>query len=164
MHRREYLGVGVLVSVLLAGCQRAVLRDSEPEPRYEEPDEEAMVLTLEAFPDGWNRRSPESDDWDAKFTPEDENREVLVSVDVFETIDDAEAAFEAVQHRYRPREYDLADEAFWGELADYAVTVLRHSNAVGTTAAGRRSGLRLVPDRIRAIDYAEALYERWQRL
>lgn len=158
MHRRQYLALTTTVAA--AGCTSSFLSSEE----YEKSDKEAMILGVDEFPDDWQRNDDLNDNYDAVFHNGDETLAVLISVEIYESVGGAEDRFDSMKERSDAHEFSIADEAFWSERTEVADVGLRDSNAVGQCSAMRQSGLQWIPDRTRAQDYAEVLYEHWQTI
>jgi len=166
MQRRTYLAtVGSAAgSLALAGCSGDDSDDSDDGgPQYDQDSEEGMLLSLDAFPDGWVRDDDLNEDFDAGFSSEDESVIVLVSVEVFDEVSEAEDRIETIRAGVSdPNDYPIADEAFWATRnQQLALTLFRDSNAVGQVTALRESGTEVVPDQSRSQQYAETMYDQW---
>lgn len=180
MNRRHLLfGSGVTLSAVLAGCiggdgntgdseedngENENGGDGSTEPLYNEGDHKDLLLTLDDFPEGWTRDDELNENFDAVFLNDD--RTILV-MPLVEIEPDIEAAKENYQQSIAgtrdPQDYPLGDEAFWDTRNDeIAVTLFRHSNAVGQVAALRESGMEVVPDQSRSQQYAEAMFKHWE--
>jgi len=148
-------------SVLLAGCSSAI---PETGPKYEDKDEIPSFPDEALEGDGWETQS--DDEYDvvyARYAADDEIPEVGVGAvsQVAETADEAsemiDDAFEGIQRE----EFDLADEAYWGDDDESAIVRFRDSNAYGGVIATERSGLSFVPDTQEAMELAERWFEDW---
>ena len=85
----------------------------------------------------------------------------------YELFKDSEAASESYAESAQKFENtndldDLGDEAFWAERPDNARCFIRDGNLLLQDVAARQSGLDVVPDQSRAIDYAAAALNYWQ--
>lgn len=164
MNRRTALtGCGTIIASL-SGCVGSDGGNGEESgPEYEEGDRDGMVLTIDAFPDGWTRDDDFNENFDASYLSEDESVVVLARVEIEDSVDAAKESFESSESGTRdPQDYDIGDEAFWDTRNDeYAATVFRHSNAVGQVAALRESGTEVVPDQSRSQEYAQKMFEQW---
>lgn len=134
-------------------------------PRYRGYDRADLIPGADAFPDGWTERPGLNEKYVVYGGPEDRIF-VGMDADVMPDVDAATAAFGETRSRMRrPEEHDLAAAAFWDEVdGEYALTVFRHSNALGQTFALREREGEVVPDRERSHRYAEAMYRHWQGL
>ena len=161
--RRMLIGSGVALTSTFAGCTSSFSSD---EPEYNEDDHEDLLLSIEAFPEDWNRDDEVNDNFDAVFLNKDETIVVFASVEIDEDIDDAEKRFENAESSTRdPIDYDIGDEAFWDTRNnEIAITVFRHSNAVGQVAAMRQSGMEINPDQSRSQEYARKMYDNWRNI
>ena len=165
LNRRRYLVVaGATVGSGLAGCSSIPGGGGGPE--YESDQKEEMLLSVDAFPDGWVRNDEMNENFDAGFTNEDESVLVLIKVEIFDEISEAKDRMETARAGVSdPNDYPIADDAFWATQNDeFAATLFRHSNGVGQSAAVRESGREVVPDQQRSQEYAETMYEHWQDL
>lgn len=165
MERRKYLAtVGATVSgFALAGCSDGNGGDSDSGPEYAQGDKESMLLSVDAFPDGWTRNDEINENFDAVFANEDQSIIVLIKVEIFDEVAGAEDRMETARAGVsEPNDYPIADNAFWATRNDQiACTLFRHSNAVGQACATRESGTEVVPDQSRSQDYAETMFEQW---
>lgn len=163
--RRRCLTVsGATVLAGLAGCSSITGDGGSSGPDYESGQKEELLLTLDAFPDGWSRDDDLNDNFDAVFLSEDESIIVLVSVEIFDDVAGAEDRIETARAGVSdPNDYPIADEAFWATQNDqFAATMFRDSNAVGQVGAMRESGAEVIPDQTRSQQYAETMYENWE--
>jgi len=161
LNRRRYLAMaGATIAGGLAGCSSI----TGGGPEYESDQREGMLLSVDAFPDGWVRKV--NDNFDAMFTNEDESIAVLLAVEIFDEVSGAEDRMETSRAGVsEPTDYPIADEAFWATRNEQiACTIFRHSNAVGQACALRESGIEVVPDQARSQDYAGMMYEHWEDL
>jgi hypothetical protein len=177
LNRRRYLtAIGTTASALaLAGCSggddsgngtndgTSTETQTNTGTEYEQGSKEAMLLSVEAFPDGWTRNDEINQNFDAVFTNGDQSIVVLATVEIFADVAGAEDRIETAQAGVsEPNDYPIADEAFWATRNDQiACTMFRHSNAVGQVCATRESGSGVVPDQSRSQQYAEMLYQEW---
>ena len=161
--RRSVLGgAGLLAAVATAGCLGSLRTDGK---RYAGHDRADLLIGLDAFPDGWEER-PDLNEEYRVFG--DAAGDVFVGLDaaVLPAAAAAETAFEEAEAGMAdPESYALADEAFRAAVDDeYAITVFRHSNAVGQAFGLRRSGESVLPDGDRSLRYAEAMFTHWMGL
>lgn len=162
MKRRQYLTMSALAATGLSGCTSS-FNDG---PQYDEDSKDEMLLSVEAFPDGWHRDDDINDNFDAVFANEDDSIVVMLSIQLSEDIETAKENFESSKSSYRdPQEIDIGDEAFWDTRnEEMASTIFRHSNALGQTVAARQSGMEINPDQQRSQNYAGEMYDHWQDL
>ena len=158
--RRTVLGgAGLLALATTAGCVGSLGTDGR---RYAGHDRADLLLGVEAFPDGWEERPDLNDSYDVFG---DAAGDVFVGLDAAVLADAgaAESTFEEARAGMSGSEsHALADEAFLAAVdGEYAITVFRHSNAVGQSFGLRRSGKSILPDRERSKRYAEAMYSHW---
>lgn len=161
--RRTVLaGIGSVAIVATAGCLDS---SAAAEPRYGGHEREELIPGADAFPEGWTAR-PELNESYEVFGGPDDRAFVGLDAEVLPEPDAASAAFSETRSRMRrPEDHALADEAFWDEVdGEYALTVFRHSNAIGQTFALRDTGEAVVPDRERSHEYAETMYQHWRQL
>lgn len=157
------MGLGTVVAAATAGCLARL--SGAASPRYRGHERSELIPGADAFPEGWEER-PELNENYVFFAGPDERAFVGLDAEVFPDVDSATAAFsETRSGMRRPEDHALADEAFWDEVdGEYALTVFRHSNALGQTFALKDTGKEVVPDRTRSQRYAEAMYRHWQGL
>lgn len=161
--RRQVLATTATVSAVgLAGCSSG----GSTGPQYETNMKDQMLLSTNAFPDGWERDEDFNENFDVSFFSEDESIIVLISVEIFEDITSAEDRMETSRAGVsEANDYPIADEAFWATRnEELACTLFRHSNAVGQSCATRQSGMDVNPDQARSQDYATEMYEQWGEL
>ncbi|UHQ98665.1 hypothetical protein HYG81_22090 (plasmid) [Natrinema zhouii] len=176
MNRRELLlGSGVTVATALAGCSGSNTSSGDTEPQYHEDDHEAMLLSIDDFPDGWTRDDEVSDDFDAAFLNEDETITVLPLVEIEADETAAQDTFEDSKSSTRdysiedeavcPVDYNIGDEASWDTRNDeMAITLFRHSNAVGQVAATRQYRTEVQPDQAHSQTYTTTMFEGWKNV
>lgn len=154
--------MGSVAIVATTGCLGG---SSGGDPLYGGYEREDLIPGVDAFPDGWEERHDLNEDYVVYGGPDGR---VFVGLDaeVLPDVDAASAAFsETRDGMRRPEVHSLGDEAFWDEVdGDYALTVFRHSNALGQTFALRDTGEEVEPDRSRSQRFAEEMYQHWQRL
>ena len=161
--RRTVLaGIGGVAVLGTAGCLGSVTGSG---PRYSGYERKDLIPGAETFPDGWEER-PDLNENFVVFGGPGDRVFVGLDADVLPDVDAAVAAFTETKSRMRrPEPHPLADQAFWDEVeGEYALTVFRHSNALGQAFALRESDSGVVPDRTRSQDYAERMYHHWQGL
>lgn len=163
MDRREaLLGGGIGLSIAVSGCLGSILQNNK---RYSDYDREDLLLGPEAFPSGWKKFPEMNEDYIIYGTQEED---IFVGLDagIHEDRSATKETFNDIKSRYpEAEEYELADECFWVEPNDeYALVMFRHSNAGGAVLGIRQSGFEAVPDRARAIEYANDMFEHWADL
>lgn len=151
-----------MLAASASGCLGSITGGADRYAGYTRVD---LIPGIDVFPDDWREYPGMNDDYDV-YGNADETIFVGFDARVFDGDEDVDEEWETLQQKYRdPQEYDLAGEAFWAEYQDeVAVVFFRHSNAFGSTFAVRQSGLEAVPDRGRALDYAEVQFEHWRDL
>lgn len=167
LNRRGYLAMaGATVASGLAGCSSITGDGGGSGPEYETDQKEEMLLSVDAFPDGWVRNDGLNDNFDAVFANDDESIIVLISVEIGEDAGEAKDSYESSESGFsNTNEIDIGNEAFWSTRnEEIAYTIFRHSNAIGQAAALRESGTEVQPDQSRSQQYARELYEHWQEL
>lgn len=163
MDRRTYLASVGIGMAALAGCSAAegVLESKE----YEQGDKESLLPDSPGsdWPDDNMEANHDlNENFDRVWTTPDESIAVMMDVEIHESIDGAEQAFERSKATASsPNDYPLADDAIIFDDGESARCVFRDSNAVGMTLAARQSGMEVKPDRTRATSYAEAMYSQW---
>lgn len=174
VNRRELLlGSGVAVTTALAGCFGGNSNSGDTRPQYHEDDHEAMLLSIDDFPDGWARDDEVNDNFDAVFRNEDETITVLPIVEIEADEAAAQDNFEDSKSGTRdysiedeavcPVDYNIGDEASWDTRNnEMAITLFRHSNAVGQVAATRQSRTEVQPDQARSQTYTMTMFEGWE--
>jgi hypothetical protein len=176
MERRRYLATvtAAVGGIPLAGCslggdgsgdestETPTQTPTETGPLYERGTEEELILSIDAFPDGWVRDDQINENFDAVFSSENEPLVVLISVSVYEDVQAAEDGLENTRDAVsEPTDEDIGDEAFSGiQNEQIAYTVFRHSNAVCQVGAASDSGI-VEPEQSTARQYAQAMYEQW---
>lgn len=166
MRRRAYLAtVTALGTMASAGCS-SDSDDPEDSPRYEDVTADEMVLSVDAFPDGWRRDDDFNDAFDASYRNADGTAVVLLSVIIEPTVDAAEQRLENSREDFPdPEDASVGDEGFEAVRNERAAfTMFRHSNALGESAAIREEAGVVEPDLTRSRNYAMEMYEHWQRL
>ena len=162
--RRKILaGLGTVAVAATAGCLGSL--SGAAGPRYRDYERAELIPGADAFPEGWAERPELNENYVVFGGPED-RAFVGLDAEVFPDVDAATAAFsETRSGMRRPEDHALADEAFWDEVdGEYALTVFRHSNALGQTFALKETKQEVLPDRTRSHRYAEAMYRHWQGL
>lgn len=165
MNRRVVLaGVGSVTLAGTAGCLGGLASGAD-DRRYEGYDRADLIPGRDAFPDGWEER-PDLNEHFVVYGGPDGRVFVGLDAAVMPDADAARAAYDETRSRMpRPEDHDLADEAFWDELeGEYALTVFRHSNAIGQAFGLRQSKDGVVPDRDRSHRYADVMFGHWQDL
>lgn len=163
MNRRRLLaGIGFLAITSATGCLGS---GTGADPRYRGYERADLIPGVEVFPDGWEER-PELNENFVVFAGPEDRFFVGLDADVLPDVDAASAAFsETRSGMRRPEDHALAEEAFWDEIdGEYALTVFRHSNALGQAFALKHSEEGVEPDRERSHRYAEKMYGHWQGL
>lgn len=145
-----------------AGCLGGATGDDTRYGGYERAD---LIPGVDVFPDGWEER-PDLNENFVVYGSGDGTAFVGLDAEVMPDADAAAATFsETKSGMRRPEDHELADEAFWDEIdGEYALTVFRHSNALGQAFALRGAGEDVEPDRERSHRYAGEMYEHWQGL
>lgn len=163
MQRRTLLTAGsALLTTTVAGCS-AVESFMESEQYKSGLDGDAFLphdLPADA-PDDMNNHHDENETFARMWMTDDESIFVLAHGETFETIEDAENEFETTKATASDDEsYPLGDQAIIYEENDENARVkIQHSNLTMQTLAARASGTQLVPDRSRASDYADLLFD-----
>lgn len=161
MRRRTFLALSL--STALAGCSS--VDDLLASEQYDEGAKQDLLPNSVGadWPDSDLQADHDlNDSFDRVWITPDEELIVMMSADVYSTIEDAEDAYERAHATASdPREYPLADEAYISDDGDVARCVFRHSNALGQVLSARQSGVEIEPDRQRATTYAELLFEDW---
>jgi hypothetical protein len=148
--------------VALAGCSSLGILDS---PEYEVGNKESLLPDEvgEDWPDqDLEANHDANENFERVWTTPDEELVVFMGARIYESVEAAEEEFESAEATASdPGEYPLADEAFISDNGEFATCFFRHSNAAGQVVSARQSGLEIQPDRQRATNYAERLYESW---
>lgn len=146
-------------SALLAGCSDTIPRTG---PEYESEDE------VPPFPDdtldgeGWvSEDSDEADQMYIRYDGDTEEEGIFILDGVAEDTDEATERIDEIFLGIQREEFDLADEAYWGDDDQWGYAGFRHSNAWATVGAISRSGFELVPDTRKAINLTERWFENW---
>lgn len=164
MQRREYIALGgASIATSIAGCSEVQSLAGGNE--YEQGEEDSLLFDepQSDWPDDMNADHDFNDNFDRCFINDDETIFVFMSAEIYEDVSTAENAMERSRATASdPNDYPLADEAFVFDDGETASFLFRHSNAQGNTMAGRVSGRELKPDRTRATDYGDYLFEHWQ--
>lgn len=167
-NRRRYLSTALTTTagLSLAGCSDILGGDGDGGPQYESEQREAMLLTVDDFPSGWQRNDELNDNFDAIFLNGDGSIVVMTMVEISEEVSAAKDRMENARAGVSdPNEYTIGDDSFWATRNnEIACTIFRHSNAVGQACALRESGAEVVPDQSRSQDYATTMYNQWQEL
>lgn len=163
--RRRFLETSTAVAVAsltgVTGCTELLKGE---QPLYDQSDKDRMIPGLDVFPEGWQRKDEPPEGFDAAFNNSDETVGVMMWVLVFESVEEARAGYRRSKERYEAHDYSIADEGFWAERSDRAVTTFRHSNAVGQTVAFHLSVLELKPYVDGAQIYADKMFNHWQTI
>lgn len=162
VNRREIMAtIGTVGTVSIAGCS-SVLESEE----YEQGDKESLLP--DEVGEDWPDQDLEpnhdiNDDYERVWTTPDENLAIMMGVNIYDSVSTAEDAFEKAEATAKEaKDYPMADEAYISDDGETATCVFRHSNALGEILAARRSGSEFQPDRARATEYAEHLFQYWQ--
>lgn len=147
-----------------AGCSGMGLGSSGPKYDPEEyggTNPDALLLTVDAFPDGWKQL--DHDEFRA-FSDASEEIVVMFYMKVDDEVSTTKDEFETTRQKYpNANDFDLGDECFFAERnGERADLYLRDSNARAQVTAMHQSGLEWKPDINRATNYAEELYAHWQ--
>ena len=166
MQRRTLLGaVGTALTATLAGCSDMnPLAEDEPET-YSQDEEDALLFdeARDEWPDEMERDDSINENFDRGFVNQDETVIVLMHVDIYEDIETAENELEKSRARAsNDEDYPIADDGFIADDGESAQVIFRHRNANGQTLAIRESGGGVSPDRNRASEYADLLFEYWE--
>lgn len=87
----------------------------------------------------------------------------MMYTDIYENIETAENELEKSRARAsNDEDYPIADDGFIADDGESAHVIFRHRNAKGRTLALRESGGGVAPDRNRASEYADLLFEHWE--
>jgi len=161
MNRRQFLAAATGATMTaLAGCSGLT-----GGPKYDPDNREALLpdAPAEDGPDDDLESRPEDNENFARvWVTSDEDVVVMYDVKIHETVEAAKEGFQSSKAtQSSPNDYPLAAEAIIASGDQVARCYFRDSNAVGTVLAGRFSGLQLVPDRERAVAYAEEIYAEW---
>lgn len=158
MKRRNFIASAAIVAT--AGCSEL---SSLTGPKYEDVSEQEMYLDESDFPDDW-QEFPELNEELVIYGTDEEGIYVGQDVALFESTEAAKTEFNRQRQSHADEnDYTLGDEAFWVLTEDkFAMFFLRDSNALGQVLGIKQSGFEVVPDRQRAIRYAEDLHEHWQ--
>ena len=160
MDRRTYLGLVAGGMAAMAGCS-SVLESEE----YEVGNKESLLP--DEVGDDWPDTDLEPNhDYNENFarvwlTP-DESLLVLMGATIYDSIDAAEESMDKIRATASsPKDYPVADDAVIYDDGEAATCIFRDSNAIGEVVVTRKSGLQWQPDRTRASQYAEVMYEEW---
>lgn len=165
MQRRSILTATGALTATLAGCSDLDPRGSEPDP-YDSEDKDAMLFggSRAEWPDDLVRDDSINDNFDEAYTTSDEELVVMFNVEINEDIETAKDEMDKSRAKAgNDEDYPLADDAFIADDGQAAWVIFRHVNARGQSVAARQSGMEIRPDRGRASEYAERLFEHWQR-
>lgn len=164
MQRREYIVLGgAAVAASIAGCSE--LESLVGGPEYEQSEKDLLLIDepQSDWNDDLNADHDYNDSFDRCFVNDDETMFVFMSVEIYEEVSGAEDQMEKARATSsNPSDYPLADDAFVSDDGESASLIFRHSNALGQTMAARSSGFELQPDRTRATQYGEHLFQHWQ--
>ncbi len=154
--------------MIVAGCNAITGGNGDDQELYEQGNEDKLLPETvgDDWPDPNLERADEANEFiDRIFMSPDSSGSsirLLIDVQIAVTIDKAEDEMESEKATAGAfDDYPLADEAIVYEAAENARTVFRETNAVGIVAAKRQSGLEPIPDRQRAIDYADLIYNNY---
>lgn len=165
INRRAYLATATatISGAGLAGCSSST---DSGEPAYDSSQAEEMLLSVDAFPDGWKRKDELNTDFDRVFISGNQSRAVLLKIDILEKVGKAKENFQASKSEYSdPQNIDIGKEAFWDtQNEEIAYTIFRDSNAIGQVAALQISGAGSKPDKQKSQKYAREMYRHWQAL
>lgn len=138
----------------------------EDKPDTYSQDEKESLLFEEAqedWPDDLERNDEINENFDRGFVNQDETVVVLMHVDIYEDIETAKNEIEKSRaSASNDEDYPIADDGFIADDGKAAQVIYRHLNAKGQTLALRQSGGEIVPDRNRASEYADLLFEHWE--
>lgn len=160
MHRRTYLALG---GAALAGCSDAIPGTGGEE--YDHDDEPSLLFDgpQDEWPDDLERDDSLNEDFDQGYISQDETVGLLVNVEIEVDTETAENEMQMARVKAGNHDnYPLADEAFIADDNLAAWVIFRHRNAHGQTLVLRRSGGESAPDRDRASEYAESLFDHWR--
>lgn len=149
-----------LATTALAGCTGVTDSLGGGGPEYEDADGKTM-LTVEDFPDGWQRDDETNENFDAVFIGPDDGKFVMASSTVNDDVQAAKDQMESMKNsNAETNEVDIGDDAFWAKREDHARVGVRDSNLIILTAAAYQSGMGWTPDQNRAIEYARTLLDK----
>jgi len=148
------------------GSSKETSGQTTDEPLYEIGAQGDLLLSVDAFPEGWEQiEMANSDDTtaEATFSNADGTLSVYMSASILDSVAGTKEAFERYKSRFRePQELETGDESFWDTREDQALTVFRHSNALGEVRAARITREGQEPNISRSQNYALDLYNHWQ--
>lgn len=154
------MSIAGVSSTAIAGCSNF---GGNSEDLYEQGNEEELVP--DGVGDDWpddefERNDGLNENFLRVFSNPDESIIVLMDAEISEAVEDAEDSFESSEATASDAdEYPLADEALISDDGEAARVIFRQANAIGQTLAARESGIEVRPDRQRASEYAEIMYE-----
>jgi hypothetical protein len=155
MRRRTFLATTAAIgSVGLAGCSD----QGDSGPKYEGVSLEDLMLPLSTFPDGWRRTDEVNDNFDGVFQNADGTIVIFIGINIHDEVSGAKDDFDTSQNEAGDvHELEIADEAYWFEREQTAITLFRDSNVESQAVGMRQSGTEIVPGTSRSQDYAREL-------
>ena len=165
MQRRTLITVGgAALAPALAGCTDMGLPGSGENETYSQDDEESLLFdeAKSEWPDDLERDDSINENFDRAFVNGDDTIVILMNAEIAEDTSTAEESMEKSRANYaNDEDYPLADDGFVADDDQAAVCIFRHRNAKGQTLTIQSSGGGTRPDRTRATEYADRLFEHW---
>lgn len=178
--RRTMIQLGSVAGIaMLAGCVDQISGVFGDE--YEPGDDEAAMINVDYFGDGWIEEDYEPDDdgpdddddepdWESGtsrlFYTEDDDEAVIAMMGIAEDSDSAAEAIDdwATANIVGGEEIDLGDGGERGEIEGFGAVAFSHSNAGIITMAGRMAGFDIQAQHGKAYEVGEALLDNLQDL